>query len=72
MEGTHGRSGGCGQAEARVKSHVARVLAKLSLLDRVQIAVFAYEKGMSGQGGRSGRNATRSARHQPTVSSLRR
>lgn len=33
-------------SEATVKSHVGRVLAKLSLRDRVQIAVFAYEKGI--------------------------
>jgi DNA-binding NarL/FixJ family response regulator len=33
-------------SEATVKSHVARILAKLSLRDRVQIVVFAYEKGI--------------------------
>jgi DNA-binding NarL/FixJ family response regulator len=33
-------------SEATIKSHVARVLAKLGLRDRVQIAVFAYEKGL--------------------------
>ena len=33
-------------SEATVKSHVARVLAKLDLRDRVQIAVFAYETGI--------------------------
>ena len=33
-------------SEATVKSHVARVLAKLDLRDRVQIAVFAYEYGI--------------------------
>jgi DNA-binding NarL/FixJ family response regulator len=32
--------------EATVKSHVARILAKLGLRDRVQIAVFAYESGI--------------------------
>jgi DNA-binding NarL/FixJ family response regulator len=32
--------------EATVKSHVARILAKLDLRDRVQIVVFAYESGM--------------------------
>jgi DNA-binding NarL/FixJ family response regulator len=32
--------------ETTIKSHVARVLAKLSLLDRVQIVVFAYENGI--------------------------
>ncbi len=34
------------RARATVKSHVARVLAKLHLRDRVQIAVFAYENGI--------------------------
>jgi DNA-binding NarL/FixJ family response regulator len=33
-------------SEATVKSHVARILAKLGLRDRVQVAVFAYEKGI--------------------------
>jgi DNA-binding NarL/FixJ family response regulator len=33
-------------SEATIKSHVARVLAKLALRDRVQIAVFAYENGI--------------------------
>jgi DNA-binding NarL/FixJ family response regulator len=32
--------------EATVKSHVARILTKLDLRDRVQIVVFAYESGM--------------------------
>jgi DNA-binding NarL/FixJ family response regulator len=33
-------------SEATIKSHVARILAKLSLRDRVQIAVYAYEHGI--------------------------
>jgi DNA-binding NarL/FixJ family response regulator len=33
-------------SEATVKSHVARILAKLGLRDRVQVAVYAYEHGI--------------------------
>ena len=33
-------------SEATVKSHIARILAKLGLRDRVQVAVFAYEEGI--------------------------
>ena len=33
-------------SEATVKSHIARILAKLALRDRVQIAVHAYEQGI--------------------------
>ncbi len=33
-------------SEATVKSHVARILAKLALRDRVQTIVFAYESGL--------------------------
>jgi DNA-binding CsgD family transcriptional regulator len=33
-------------SEATIKSHIARILAKLSLRDRVQVAVFACEKGI--------------------------
>ncbi len=32
--------------DATVKTHVARVLMKLSLRDRVQAVVFAYEHGI--------------------------
>jgi DNA-binding NarL/FixJ family response regulator len=33
-------------SETTIKSHIARILAKLGLRDRVQIAVYAYEHGI--------------------------
>ena len=40
-------------SEATVKSHIARILAKLDLRDRVQIAVHAYEHGIVRPGRRT-------------------
>jgi DNA-binding NarL/FixJ family response regulator len=37
-------------SENTVKTHVNRVLAKLSLRDRVQVVIFAYETGLSRPG----------------------
>jgi len=37
--------------DGTVKTHVARILAKLQLRDRVQVVVFAYEHGLVTPGG---------------------
>jgi DNA-binding NarL/FixJ family response regulator len=38
-------------SDATVKTHVARVLQKLGLRDRVQVVIHAYESGMVTPGG---------------------
>jgi DNA-binding NarL/FixJ family response regulator len=41
-------------SEATVKTHVARILTKLDLRDRVQVVVFAYETGLVAPGSPTG------------------
>jgi DNA-binding NarL/FixJ family response regulator len=41
-------------SEHTIKTHVARILMKLSLRDRTQAVVLAYESGLVRPGGASG------------------
>ena len=54
----HGRSnaeiaGSCILSEATVKTYVSRLLTKLDLRDRVQLAVLAYQCGIVAPGDHS-------------------
>jgi DNA-binding NarL/FixJ family response regulator len=51
-------------SEATVKSHIARILGKLGLRDRVQIAVHAYEHGIVRPGHRTQPPGREAAEHQ--------
>jgi DNA-binding NarL/FixJ family response regulator len=37
-------------SDATAKTHVARILQKLSLRDRVQVVIYAYENGLIAPG----------------------
>jgi DNA-binding NarL/FixJ family response regulator len=55
-------------SDATVKSHVARILAKLHLRDRAQAVVVAYETGLITPGGTSppASSPTRSTNTSPS------
>ena len=55
-------------SEATAKTHVARILQKLGLRDRVQVVIYAYESGLVQPGGAliRSRCRTRAARRSNT------
>jgi DNA-binding NarL/FixJ family response regulator len=51
-------------SDGTVKTHVARILSKLGLRDRVQVVVFAYERGIVEPGVRSSPHSASGRRHE--------
>jgi hypothetical protein len=61
---------------ATVKSHIVRILAKLGLRDRVQVAVYAHEHGIVRPGhgtpsaGAGNKTLARARRQRPAARSI--